>query len=238
MTKQSLIGVTFDAEDKGGYSKYPWYALRETYCSSIVQGGGIPFPLTHSPDLIDSYLSLIKGLIITGGHHDINPALYGSKDIHPTVTLKPNRTAFEMEIVKAALKKNIPVLGICGGHQLINVILGGTLIQHIPDEVPECLEHVQQNCRYEPWHSVKILKDTHLYKLLQTEEIAVNSGHHQAIRDLGHGVVVNAIAPDGIIEGFEVPAYRFCFGLQWHPEFTVTPQDAAIFKAFIAAAHE
>lgn len=238
MTKRPLIGVTFDAEEPGGYAKFPWYALRQNYCSSIVDAGGIPIPLIHDLSLIESYLSLIDGLVVTGGDHDVTPALYGAHTSHPAVKLKPKRTQFEMAIVQSALKKNLPILGICGGHQLINVALGGTLIQHIPEEIPSGLNHEQPNPRSEPWHNIKIFKDTLLHKIIKTEELSVNSGHHQAIKEPGKGVVINAIAPDDIIEGFEVPAYRFCFGLQWHPEFIVTPQDAAIFKAFIAAAHE
>ena len=238
MIKKPLIGITLDAEEPGGYTEYPWYALRENYCSSITNAGGVPFPLTHDLTLVSDYLSLIDGLVITGGSHDIDPTLYGIPERHATVTLKPQRTTFEMAIAKAVLNKNLPLLGICGGHQVINVALGGTLIQHIPDEVPNCLEHVQKNTRYEPWHTVTILKETRLYKIIGTDEIDVNSGHHQAIQNPGKECVINALAPDGVIEGFEAPQYRFCLGIQWHPEFIVTPYDALIFKAFIESTHE
>lgn len=235
-TRNPLIGITLDAEEPGGWSQFPWYALRENYCSSIADAGGIPFPLTHDMSLIDATLSLIDGLLITGGDHDIDPAVYGDSTRHPTVKLKPKRSSFEIAIAQAALKKNIPILGICGGHQVINVALGGTLIQDIPHEVPGSLEHTQPNPRNEPWHDVTIVKDTLLYKITEKEVFQVNSGHHQAVKTPGKGVVINAHAPDGVIEGFEVPQYRFCLGVQWHPEFTITPQDAAIFKAFVDAA--
>jgi len=238
MAKKPLIGVTFDAEEPGGYAKFPWYALRENYCSSIADAGGIPFPLIHDLSLVDAYLSLIDGLVVTGGDNDVDPALYGVSTQHPTVKVKPKRTKFEIAVIQEALKKNIPVLGICGGHQLINVVLGGTLIQHIPEEVSANLKHEQPNSRAEPWHDVSIIKDTFLYKIIKTENLSVNSGHHQAIKDVGRGVIVNALAPDGVIEGIEVPDYRFCLGLQWHPEFIVAPQDEIVFKAFIDAARE
>lgn len=234
-THKPLIGITLDAEEPGGYAKFPWYALRENYCSSIADAGGLPFPLTHDLSLIDATLSLIDGLLITGGDHDIDPAVYGDSTCHPTVKLKPKRSSFEIAIAQAALKKNIPILGICGGHQVINVALGGTLIQHIPDEVPGSMEHTQPNPRNESWHDITITKDSLLYKITETESLHVNSGHHQAVKVPGKGVVINAHAPDGVIEGFEVPQYRFCLGVQWHPEFTITPQDAAIFKAFVDA---
>lgn len=235
MTQRPLIGITFDAQDPGGYANYPWYVLRENYCASIADAGGTPFPLIHDLRLVDEYVSRIDGLMITGGGHDVDPRLYGVSECHPTVVLKPRRTTFEMALAKAALAKNLPVLGICGGQQLINVTLGGTLIQHIPEEVPHSLEHRQQKDKHVPCHPVKILKDTLLYQIVKKEEFSVNSIHHQAVKTLGTGVIVNAMAPDGIIEGIEAPAYRFCLGLQWHPEYIITAHDASIFQAFIEA---
>jgi putative glutamine amidotransferase len=237
MSKKPLIGITFDAQDPGGYSQYPWYALRENYCTAIVNAGGIPFPLIHDLNLVEDYLSLIDGLLITGGGHDVDPKLYGEKEMHPTVKLKPRRTFFEKGIAQKTLQKNLPLLGICGGEQVLNVALGGTLIQHIPDEVPGALEHKQSHKRDESCHEIKIEKGTLLYQIMERESLFVNSVHHQAVKDPAPGVVVNAWAPDGIIEGIEAPAYKFCLGLQWHPEFIVTPQESALFKAFIEACH-
>lgn len=238
MTQKPLIGITFDSRDPGGYSNYPWYALRENYCSSIQRAGGIPFPLTHELDLVDDFLSRIQGLLITGGGHDVDPKLYGETTLHPTTAPKPKRTLFELEIIKRALEKNTPVFGICGGEQLINVALGGTLIQHIPDEVPGALEHVQKKCRQTFCHIVKIVPNTFLHKIIKMETLEVNSVHHQAVKDLAPTAILNAIAPDGIIEGFEVPQYRFCMGLQWHPEFLISSKEQDVFKAFIQACRE
>jgi putative glutamine amidotransferase len=235
MTNKPLIGITFDAQDPGGYSQYPWYALRENYCKTISDLGGIPFPLTHEIKLVEDYLSLIDGLVITGGGHDVHPNLYGVQEVHPTVKPKPKRTAFEMAIAKLALKQNLPILGICGGQQLLNVALGGTLIQHIPDEVPESIEHYQGHPRHTVCHTAKVIKGTFLHQIMETEELSVNSIHHQAVKDPAPGVIVNAIASDGVIEGIEAPAYKFCLGLQWHPEFIVTSKDRNIFMAFFEA---
>lgn len=233
MSKKPLIGITFDAQGPGGYSEYPWYVLRENYCSSISDVGGIPLPLIHDLTLVDDYLSLIDGLVITGGGHDVDPTLYGAQEIHPSVKLKPKRTTFEMAITQKALQKDIPVFGICGGHQLINVALGGTLIQHIPYELPHAIEHIQTAPHHEATHEVNVIKSTLLHKLLNVDTLAVNSFHHQAVKDPAPGVVINALTSDGVIEGFEAPAYRFCLGLQWHPEFTITSQERAVFEAFI-----
>jgi putative glutamine amidotransferase len=128
------------------------------------------------------------------------------------------------------------VLGICGGQQLMNVALGGTLIQHIPDEVAAALAHEQPNPRTEPGHKVRVAKGTLLHEITGTEELAVNSAHHQAAKDVGAGVVVNATAEDGVIEGIEHPGYRFCLGVQWHPEYLISPGDGRILAAFVAAA--
>lgn len=238
MVKKPLIGITFDAQDGGGYSRYPWYVLRENYCTAIADGGGIPFPLIHDLSLVENYLSLIDGLLITGGGHDIDPQLYGVSERHPSVKLKPKRTLFELDITRKALEKNLPVLGICGGEQVVNVALGGTLIQHIPDEVPGALEHKQPHCRQEAHHKITIEKGTLLHQILNTEELLVNSVHHQAVKNPGPNTIVNAHAPDGVIEGVESPNYRFCLGVQWHPEFIVAPQEKTLFKAFIQAACE
>ncbi len=236
MSTKPLIGITFDAQDPGGYSQYPWYVLRENYCTAIMNAGGIPFPLIHERDLIPDYLSFIDGLLITGGGHDVHPNLYGVSDVHPTVKLKPKRTLFEKDIAQQALQKDLPLLGICGGEQVLNVALGGTLIQHIPDEIPGALEHKQSQHRDEACHKIKIEKGTLLNQIMGTEDLFVNSVHHQAVKDPAPGVVVNAWAPDGIIEGIEAPGYRFCLGVQWHPEFIISPQESTLFKAFIAAA--
>lgn len=236
MTKKPIIGITFDSQSPGGYSRFPWYALRENYCSSISDTGGIPLPLTHELSLVEDYLSLLDGLIITGGDFDLDPKLYGETTCHPTISINASRSAFEMAMFKAALEKNIPILGICGGHQLITVSLGGTLIQHIPDEVPNHIKH-ERAAPHEvaPIHLAKILPDTMLHKIVGKENFSINSAHHQAVKTLGQGCVVNALAPDGIIEGFEVPEYRFCMGVQWHPEFFITEDDKTIFDAFIDA---
>jgi len=233
---QPVIGLTLDREPPGGYSKtHPWYALRENYCSAILAAGGLPILLPHEPAAAASYLGLIAGLVVTGGAFDVDPALFGATSRHQSVTTKDQRTAFELAITNGALAADKPVLGICGGQQLLNVALGGTLIQHIPDEVPSALEHEQKNPRTEPGHAVHIEKGTLLHRITGVEELAVNSAHHQAVRDLGPGVIVDARAPDGVIEGIEDPRRRFCLGVQWHPEYGLSEGDKRLFVAFVNA---
>lgn len=231
-----LIGITLDSEEAGGYSQYPWYAVRQNYCAAVSAAGGLPVTLPHEPDAAAAYLERIDGLLVTGGHFDVDPELYGDSDVHETVRLKARRTEFERAMVESALAEDMPVLGVCGGQQLLHVLLGGALIQHIPDEVPDALEHEQENPRDEPGHMVAVTPGTLLHDIVQTEELAVNSAHHQAARDAAGGITVNATAPDGIIEGIEYGAHGFCLGVQWHPEFFISEGDRRIFNAFVKAA--
>jgi putative glutamine amidotransferase len=235
MSQRPIIGVTLDSEQPGGYSKYPWYALRQNYADAIVAAGGLPVALPHDATLAADYLDRIDALVVTGGAFDVDPALYGEGDRHATVTLKEGRTVAEMALAQGALARDLPVLGICGGEQLLAVALGGTLVQHIPDSVANALEHEQPNPRHEPGHPVAVVRGTLLHRIVGAVEMQVNSAHHQAVRAPGPHAVVNATAPDTVIEGLEDARYRFCLGVQWHPEFFIDPGDRRIFDAFIAA---
>jgi len=231
-----VIGITLDSEAPGGYSNLPWYALRENYADAVAAAGGLPLPLPHEPDRAAEYLDLIDGLALTGGAFDVDPSLFGAGERHPTVITKDRRTAFELAVTRGAIARDLPVLGICGGQQLLHVVLGGQLIQHIPDEVPEALAHEQPNPRDEPGHSVAVKPGTLLHRIVGTERLDVNSAHHQAAKGEPDGVIINAVAPDGVIEGIEAIDRKFCIGVQWHPEYGVSAGDAAIFQAFIKAA--
>ncbi len=233
-----LIGITLDHEEPGGYSKFPWYALRENYCGAVAAAGGLPIALPHQTELARPYLELLDGLIVTGGNFDVDPVLFGENVRHASVKTKDRRTAFEAAILHGALKRDLPVLGICGGQQLLHVVLGGSLIQHIPDEVPDALAHEQPNPRDEPGHEITIVPTTRLRAIVGTDTMNVNSAHHQAAKNAPTGIVVNAIAPDGVIEGIEAPAHRFCIGVQWHPEFGIDNGDRKLMEAFVIAASE
>lgn len=231
-----IIGLTLDSEPPGGYSKFPWYALRENYCSAVARAGGLPILLPHEPEQAGSYVDLIDGLIVTGGAFDVDPALFGAETRHASVTTKTRRTQFELAITAMSLAADKPMLGICGGQQLLNVALGGTLVQHIPDEIAGALAHEQPNPRDEPGHRVRIEPGTLLHRIAGVAELPVNSAHHQAVKSVGPGIVIDATAPDGVIEGIEAPGQRFCLGVQWHPEFGISAADDLIFRALIEAA--
>jgi putative glutamine amidotransferase len=235
MHRRPVIGVTLDSEQSGGYSKYPWYAIRQNYADAVVAAGGLPVALPHDAALAPDYLDRIDALVVTGGAFDVDPALYGASGRHATVTLKQGRTAAEQALTEGALARNLPVLGICGGEQLLAVVLGGSLIQHIPDAIPHALQHEQSNPRHEAGHSVAVTPGTLLHRIVGASRMQVNSSHHQAVREPGRFAVVNAVAGDSVIEGVEDPRYRFCLGVQWHPEFGIDPGDRRIFDALIAA---
>ena len=230
-----LIGVTLDSEQPGGYSAYPWYALRANYADALAGAGALPVALPHDPGLAEEWLGRIAGLVVTGGAFDVDPALYGGGARHATVSLKERRTAAELALVRGALERRMPVLGICGGQQLLAVALGGTLVQHIPDSVVDALEHEQPNPRHEAGHSVAVVPGTRLAAIVGADTMHVNSAHHQAVADPGARAVVNARAADGIVEGIEDTGHPFALGVQWHPEFLIDPGDRRIFDAFVAA---
>lgn len=234
--RRPVIGVTLDSEPPGGYARQPWYALRENYCDAIARAGGVPVALPHEPELAGRYLDLVDGLVVTGGAFDVDPALYGAAERHGTVRLKERRTRFEWAVTQGAVQRGLPILGICGGQQLLNVVLGGTLIQHIPDALPEALPHEQPNPRDEPGHDVIVAPGTLLHRITGAERLPVNSAHHQAAERVGEGVVVSAIAPDGVIEAIELPGHPFCLGVQWHPEYAISAGDTAVIEALVAAA--
>lgn len=240
-----IIGITLDQEPAGGYAHTPWYALRENYADAIHDAGGTALALPAHLDSVDTYLSLCDGLLITGGGFDIDPALYGANHVHPSVQLKPERTAFEMALARGALRADKPILGICGGEQLIGVLLGASLVQHIPESVQQALEHSPAGTLQSPngrqqAHTVRLTAGTRLHQICQVSELPVNSSHHQSVstKRFPETLKISAVAPDGVVEGIESCGHRFCLGVQWHPEFQCTEADQRLFQALIAACRE
>jgi putative glutamine amidotransferase len=236
MSTRPVIGVTLDQEPPGGYSAYPWYALRANYMEAIAGAGGLPIALPHDAALAEAFLHRLDALVVTGGAFDVDPALYGASGRHATVTLKESRTEAELALLQGALTRNMPLLGICGGEQLLAVALGGTLIQHISDAIPDALPHEQPTPRHEPGHAVALVPGTLLREIVGSDTMHVNSSHHQAVLDPGPHARVNARSADQVIEGIEDPRFGFCLGVQWHPEFLIDQGDRRIFDALIAAA--
>lgn len=151
--------------------------------------------------------------------------------------IKHERTDFELRLAGATLKRDLPVLGLCGGQQAINVALGGTLYQDIPKQVPKANNHQQSDKKRSGGHLIHVRQRTKLRRILRRESVEVNSTHHQAVKEPGAGLIVNATADDGLIEGIESERHSFVLGLQWHPEaLTGQPEhQRRIFKSFINA---
>jgi putative glutamine amidotransferase len=205
------------------------------YEAAVLAAGATPRPLTLG-DPTAAALDGVDGLLLTGGD-DVDPALYGEAP-HPTYDVsEPGRDAFEIDLVRRALEKDLPVLAICRGLQVLNVALGGTLIQDIPSEPATLLQHDAEGPPTTLAHTVAVTPGSCLAALVGPDETrAVNSRHHQAVRALGQGLVVTATSPDGVIEAAEVPTARFCVGVQWHPEnFHLTGEFDRLFEGFVGA---
>lgn len=233
--KKPVIGIVLDLasdNEKYSYSKKPWYALRADYSNMVEQAGGIPVLLPYVENIEDQ-ISMIDGLIIPGGDEDVNPKFYGQEIKSSRVKTNDRRASYEIALVKMALARNMPVFGICNGLQVINVVLGGTLIQHIPDSHESDINHEQDHPKCEPTHDIIIEDNTLLSGLTHSKIVKVNTTHHQAIDEIGKGLVVSARAPDGIIEAVESDEYKFLIGVQWHSEYKNSDLDSNLFKKLI-----
>jgi putative glutamine amidotransferase len=237
-----LIGITADfsgihSKRNHGQSE-PTFFLPQRYVSAVEQAGAIALilPANDSKDRLRRYMNLLNGLVISGGNFDIHPRYYGEKPINQLGIIKPQRTEFELELATSALKRDLPVLGICGGAQAINVVLGGSLYQDIAAQLSGAAEHQQSARKTVGGHRVQVQDGTRLRKIIGRQSLEVNTTHHQAIKKLGRGLVVNAVADDGIIEGIESTQHDFVLGLQWHPEVLAPRQmlQRRIFLAFAA----
>lgn len=242
MKSKPIIGITLDWEDTKTYSKYsPWYALRENYITAIIKSGGTPLLIPYDLSSIMTYVKIIDGLVIPGGDYDLSPKDYNEDKRDVTRIQKENRVIFETSLLQAAMDKKIPILGICAGHQLIAVKIGqGTLIQDIATDFSTEIEHEQSKNDIppaKPSHNITIEEKSLLYKITKTKIMHVNSSHHQAIKTISDDFMVSAISPDGIIEAIEHKTYPFLMGVEWHPEYEVTPHDKMIFDALIEYAN-
>ncbi len=210
------------------------------YEESVRRAGGDARVLNAAADAPADVIGAVHGLLLTGGG-DVRPDLYGAAPHAAFDPAEPGRDEYEIALVRLALEKDLPVLAICRGVQLLNVARGGTLIQHIPDEVGTTVNHRVPTPPHSIAHEVWIESRSLLERLMGErfeagEACPVNSRHHQAPKDLGEGLIASATAPDGVIEAIEDPSRRFCLGVQWHPEnFWRTGEFRTLFEAFVQA---
>jgi putative glutamine amidotransferase len=208
------------------------------YLESVRRAGATPRELTLADDPA-AIAGSVDGLLLTGGG-DVDPALYGATPHATFGAAEPGRDAFEIALVRAVLEAGKPVFAICRGMQLLNVALGGDLVQDIPTEVNGAAHHDVREPRYALAHEVWTTQGSRFStlmreKLVDGESCQVNSRHHQAVKHLGAGLEVVATAPDGVIEAVERPG-AFCLGVQWHPEnFWRTGEFRPLFEGFVDA---
>jgi putative glutamine amidotransferase len=210
------------------------------YLESIRRAGGEPVEVAADGESAADIVARVGGVMLVGGG-DVDPTLYGESPHATFHKAEDGRDAFEIALAKAAIDADVPVFAICRGMQVLNVAMGGTLVQDIPTEIVGALTHAIPEPRFAVAHEVWVTKDSRLWTImldkLEGESLQVNSRHHQAVRRLAPGFEINATAPDGVVEGMERPASRFCVAVQWHPEnFYRTGEFRPLFEQFVRAA--
>ncbi|SHI54115.1 gamma-glutamyl-gamma-aminobutyrate hydrolase family protein [Lutispora thermophila] len=229
-----IIGLTTFTESKGT-SRYN--CLNCNYVNAIVEAGGTPvmIPLVENKDTLLQYMNIIDGILFTGGE-DVLPLYYGENPIKDIGAIEQERDDYEIFLFKEAYDANLPIMGICRGIQLINVALGGSLYQDINSQITGSLGHSPKGSPMnQVHHMIRIEKNSKLYDIFENETIAVNSFHHQSIKDLGKDLKVTAYSYDGIIEAVESIEKDFVLGVQWHPEALVPKHELfkKLFEEFV-----
>lgn len=219
-----LIGVTpdFNAGDRKEWGgREATFFLRARYVRAIEDLGGVPVILPLAEDRADRrrLLKNLDGLLFTGSGPDLAPSLYGERQRYKFRVMSRRRADFELDVARMAAASGLPVLGICGGMQALNVAFGGSLIQDIDGELDSPLLHRQKAPAMELSHAVDIAPRSLLRRILGRSRIRVNSSHHQSVNRVAPPLVASAVASDGVIEAIESPTHRFLLGVQWHPEF-------------------
>lgn len=204
--------------------------LPQAYVDRVAASGGLPVLLPSVPDVAEA-ADRLDALIIAGGG-DVDPARYRSEAHERTGYVRPARDAAELALAQRAFDRRIPVLGICRGLQVLNILRGGTLIQHLPDRLGGDERHAPGPGQYGR-HRVHLVAGSRTAQVYGRTEFEVATHHHQAVDTLGTGLVVTGRAPDGIVEAIEVPGHPFAVAVQWHPE---VDDDLAPFTALVKAA--
>lgn len=238
-----VIGITCSRSVEGRWSDYSLGHYMEfaydAYSQAVLNCGGAPLlvPISQNRHSLSAVCRTLDGVILSGGP-DINPRFYGSEPHHGLKDVDEAQDEMEIELTRQALTAGVPILGICRGLQVLNVAMGGNLYQDIPQQVAAAINHCPRADRSIATHNVQIESGTRLHAILKRRALWVNSKHHQAVKEPAPGLVVSAVASDGIVEALEDPRQRFVLAIQWHPEGMWHKDLSAkrLFKALITAA--
>ena len=224
-----IIGITSYAQPaRWGSWELPAALVPLYYVESVERAGGRAFVVPPSEDGIEETLDVLDGIVFSGGI-DIDPAVYGAERHPATDPAQAHRDAGELRLLEAALERDLPTLAICRGFQLLNVLRGGDLVQHLPEEVGH--EGHRETLGVFSEHPVEVRGGTKLAAILGPRHDSVQSSHHQGVGRVGEGLVESAFAEDGSLEGLEDPSKRFALGVLWHPEMEA--DDKRLFEALV-----
>jgi len=236
---QPIIGLTTDRHiDSEGQARL---RINEAYVESVSRAGGIPIlvPLGLPEEALGQIVSRIDGILFTGGG-DVEPRYYGAVSNDPLLDrVDPDRDRVELALFQQAIRLELPFLGICRGLQVINVAMGGSLYADILRDMPGALQHQNGDAHPRDYlaHQVEVDPASRLVRILNAQQVRVNSMHHQGIRRLGNRLIATAHAPDGLIEAFEMDDYPFGMAVQWHPECLQNDEAMRrLFRALVASA--
>ena len=218
-SKAPLVGISSARSSSGAT------LLGSAYTEAIQKAGGVPLviPVVHSREEADAVLARVSGIVFSGGE-DVNPAWYGEEILNESVHIDPVRDRSDSLLARAAIESGKPILGICRGEQLMNIMLGGSLYQDIPTQIPETVGHGGG-----AFHKIGVEKGSVLWRLFGEDSLKVNSYHHQAVKDRAPGVKVTAYSPEGVVEAYETPQV---LAVQFHPEKMVQQGEQKWLKFF------
>ncbi|WP_339016037.1 gamma-glutamyl-gamma-aminobutyrate hydrolase family protein [Fusobacterium animalis] len=240
MSKRAIIGISSSiiVDNSGSFAGYKRAYVNKDYVDAVIRAGGVPLiiPFSTDKEVIISQAQLIDGLILSGGH-DINPYNYGQEPSQKIGEIFPERDTYEMILLEESKKRNIPILGICRGFQLINVAAGGTLYQDLSLIPGNILKHNQVSNPTLKTHKVEIKENSFISSIFGKETM-VNSFHHQVIDKVANDFIVVAKASDGVVEAIEHKTYKFLVAVQWHPEMLAVNCEKAreLFSKFVEEA--
>lgn len=231
--RQPIIAITSKRET----NSLPQMTVKENYIQAVIRAGGTPvmIPIGIDDAQIEQISRMADSILLPGGG-DIDPQIFDGIPHEEVYGKSPELDHIELELVRYARERSIPLFGVCRGCQVVNVAFGGSLFTHLDDQFGDTIQHSNKNYSKLP-HTVEIQPGTKLAQMIPQQTIQVNSLHHQGIDRLGSGLVVNAIADDGLVEGVEYPDHPFLLAVQWHPEALPEDESArSLFKHFISAA--